>query len=90
MQQALGYADGTYKRLNDYDETNNTLTTQLGSVKTEQDTVKSNIATLQQSETAITQRVAAQEKKSDEINTKVTNLTTSVEGIRGQVNTLNE
>lgn len=33
MQQALGYKDGTYKRLNDYDETNNTLTTQLGSVK---------------------------------------------------------
>lgn len=90
MRQALGYENGTYKRLNDYDETNNTLTTQLGSVKTEQDTVKSNIATLQQSETAITQRVVAQEKKSDEINTKVANLKTSVEGIRGQVNTLNE
>lgn len=90
MQQALGYKDGTYKRLNDYDETSNTLTTQLGSVKTEQDTIKSNISTLQQSDTAITQRVAAQETKSDEINTKVANLTTSVDSINGQVTTLNE
>lgn len=90
MQQALGYKDGTYKRLNDYDETNNTLTTQLGVVKHEDGSVTSKITTLEQSDSAITQRVSAQETKSDEINTKVTNLKTSVEGINGQVTNLNE
>ena len=63
MQQALGYKDGTYKRLNDYDETNNTLTTQLGVVKHEDGSVTSKITTLEQSDSAITQRVAAQETK---------------------------
>lgn len=85
MQEALGYQNGIYKKLNEYDEANNTLTTQLGSVQTEQGTLKSNISTLQQSDEAITQRVSSQEKTTESINTRVGALETTSENIRAQV-----
>ena len=90
MQKALGYQAGTYTKLNDYDEKNKTLTTQLGSVKTEQDTVKSEISTLQQSEEAITQRVSAQEKTTESISTRVATIETTAKEIREQVSNQQE
>lgn len=88
MRNALGYKDGVYKKLNEYDETNHTLTTQLGEVKTTAENSSATVSTFQQTIDGITQRVGNTEETTNKLDEKVTSLTTDVEGIRGQVTTL--
>ncbi len=87
MRQALGYENGIYKKLNEYDETNQTLTSQLGEVKDTADKSSATVSAFQQTIDSITQRVENTEATTESLNEKVTSLTSDVDGIRGQVST---